>query len=571
MNKIMKRIFPVLLSVLILASIGWYLLEYDPDFTRDIILQQARNFENNGNHNASVWMYNLAYEYFGGNDDVAIELAEKFIEIGNYSKAEYTLRKAIEDGGNEQVYMALSKTYVQQGKLRDAVMMLENVTGPMKEKLESLRPAAPEASIPAGSYRQYLSLELLADAHTIFASFDNDYPSALTDAYTGPIQLTTGQTTVFTVCVGDNGLVSPLAVYSYIISDVVEAVVFSDEGFETCLRQQLGYGPDRVIYSNSLWSVKDLVLDSSVQSLSDLKWLPNLHSLSINASLLNDSEAIAGCVNLQKISIQETTVDSDTLQAISSLGALEELRLTECGISSITPLASLTGLKILDLNNNAIRDISALSGLTQLTELNLGSNALISLAGLDQLSQLRVLDVSFNSIVSITPLEQMTSLLELDLSSNALRSLSSLQNMTQLQKLYAAHNELLGLDPLASCTALTYLDVSHNTILNVDTVASLIALEEFDFSHNEVNQLPQFSEDCALRVINGSYNQIESLKRLSGLQNLTHIYMDYNEHISSVNSLTSCASLKEVYVYGTKVRSVSALTNLGVLVIYSPA
>ena len=80
MKRFIKRIFPVLLSAFILVSTGWYLLEYDPGFTRDILLQQARHLEESGRHNAAVWMYNLAYEYFGSNDAVAIELADKFIE-----------------------------------------------------------------------------------------------------------------------------------------------------------------------------------------------------------------------------------------------------------------------------------------------------------------------------------------------------------------------------------------------------------------------------------------------------------------------------------------------------------
>lgn len=571
MKKFLKRIFPMLLCALIIFSIGWYLLEYDPAFTRDILLHQARSMEESGNHTAAVWLYNLAYDHFGGNDEVAIELAEKFKEIGNYSKAEYTLRKAIEDGGNVELYMALSKTYVEQGKLRDAVLMLENAGGTIKAKLELLRPAAPEASVPSGSYRQYLSVDLTSQGNQIYVANDNDYPSALTDAYSGPIHLTTGETTLFAVSVGENGLVSSLAVYNYIISDVVEAVTFADSGFEAALRRQLGYGPSRVIYSNTLWDITELTLSDAVGSCADLKWLPNLQHLTVVGAVLDDADALAACTKLQTLSVTGSTVSAEIMRSIGSLSALKELSLTECGISSIAPLAGLTGLIRLDLSSNAIRDISALAGLTALQQLNLSSNALISLEGLEGLSALTGLDVSFNSIVSTAPLAAMTSLVELNVTSNALRSLDSIGNLTRLQKLYAAHNELLDLDALANCQALTHLDVSHNTLLNVNAVALLTALQELDFSYNEVNQLPTFAADCALQVINGEYNQIASLKKLGGLQNLTHIYMDYNEQITSISPLTSCPSLKEVYVYGTKVRSVSALTKLGVLVVYSPA
>ena len=570
MNKFLKRIFPVLLAALIVFSIGWYLLEYDPAFTRDVLLYTARSLEENGNHNASVWLYNVAYEHFGSNDEVAIELANKFLEMGNYSKAEYTLRKAIEDGGNTELYMALSNTYVQQGKLRDAVLMLENVTGDIKQKLEALRPAAPVASLPSGSYSQYLSIELDAQGNSIYVACDNDYPSSLTDAYTDPILLPAGETTLFAVSVGQNGLVSSLSVYTYIIQDVVEAVTFTDPGFEAALRKQLGYNSTRVIYSNTLWSLKELTLDDSVGSCTDLKWFPNLQTLIITGSNLDDTNALSKCTALLSLSISGSTLSTEMVHTIGSLRNLQELTLTDCGISYITPLGELKNLKKLDLSNNAIRDLSALSELTELTQLNLGYNALINLEGLEKLSALTALDVSYNSIVSTVPLRNMTSLQHLNISSNALRTLEGVDQLTQLKELYASHNELLELNLLINCLSLTHLDVSHNTLLDIDSISILTSLEVFNFSYNEISKLPVFAADCALRVIDGSYNQISSLKNLSGLANLTHIYMDYNEQISSISPLTSCPALKEVYVYGTKVRSVSALTQLGILAVYSP-
>ncbi len=569
MKRIIKFIFPVLLAALIVTSIGWYLIEYDPTFTRDMLLRTARMMERNGNLSTAVWLYNLAYDS-SGSDEVALELAEQFKQIGNYSKAEHTLRKAIEDGGGAELYMALSETYVEQGKIRDAVLMLENVGGEMKQTLQALRPAAPEASIPSGSYHQYLSVELSAGGNTIYVSTDNDYPSSLTDSYTGPIALTTGETTLFAVSVGENGLVSPLTVYSYIIYDVVEEVTFTDAGFEAALRAQVGYGPNRVIYSNTLWDITELTLPETVNSLADLKWFPNLQKLTINGALLDLPQAIADCKKLEQLSINGSTVYTDMLHAIGSLPALKSLRLHECGISTIAPLANLDTLEKLDLSSNAIRDISALAGLTGLTELNLSSNALISISGLETLTKLAVLDVSFNSIVSTAPLGTMGSIRELDISSNALRNLESMENLVALEKLSAAYNELLDINVLENCTALTYLDVSHNTLLSIDSVATLTGLQELDFSYNEVKQLPVFSEDCALQVIRGAYNQLSSLKQLGSLLNLTYVDLDYNAQISSINALTGCKALKEVHVYGTKVRNVSALTKLGVLVVYSP-
>jgi Leucine-rich repeat (LRR) protein len=63
---------------------------------------------------------------------------------------------------------------------------------------------------------------------------------------------------------------------------------------------------------------------------------------------------------------------------------------------------------------------------------------------------------------------------------------------------------------------------------------------------------------------------LTSLDNLSGLKNLTHVYMDYNAKLSNINALRHCAALREVNVYGTKVTDISQLADLGILVNYTP-
>ena len=144
MKKAFKIIVPILLSFVVLGSIAWYLLIYDSSFTQELLLSQARRLEANGKHGAAVWVYDLAYSQSGEDGNVAIELAEQYKSIGNYTKAEFTLSNAIADSGSTELYIALCKTYVEQDKLLDAVRMLDNITDPaIKAELDALRPAAP--------------------------------------------------------------------------------------------------------------------------------------------------------------------------------------------------------------------------------------------------------------------------------------------------------------------------------------------------------------------------------------------------------------------------------------------
>ena len=108
MKRAFKIILPIILAIALLATTAWYLFVFDREFTRDMLLSCARYFEDNGNHSTAQWFYDTAYAQVDDNDSIAIELSEHYKETGNYTKAEYTLYKAIQDGGGVELYMALS-------------------------------------------------------------------------------------------------------------------------------------------------------------------------------------------------------------------------------------------------------------------------------------------------------------------------------------------------------------------------------------------------------------------------------------------------------------------------------
>lgn len=572
MKHFLKKLIPILLALAIVASIGWYFLVYDTTLTRDILLQQARNFEDNGKPAIAVWLYNVAYWQSGNDEAVAIELSEKFKSMNNYSKAESTLINAIRDGGGIDVYIALCKTYVEQDKLRDAVTMLDRVGNKqIKQQLDALRPAAPEASYTSGTYDQYLQVAFTSANHSIYATANGDYPSVRKDLFAGSFSLSAGRNTIYALCIAENGLVSPLAVYNYIIGDVVEEVCFADPYVEAAIRQQMNWADDVVIYSNMLWNVESFTVPQLAETCADLKWMPGLKNLTIEKVAFTDFSPLASLSELQTLKIVNCNIADGDLSFLENLTSITDLTLSGCGISTIAKLAGLTEVKHLDLSNNTIRNISFLSAMAGLETLYLPGNALISLKDIQHLSSLKELDVSYNFLATTAHVATLTGLKKLDVSSNDLMELEGIDQLTQLEHFAATHNNLTSVDILETCVNLRTLDISYNTLLNIQVLSKLTQLEELDFSHNEVTSLPSFSKNCALKIIRGENNLLSSLNNLAGLANLTHIYMDYNAKVSNISNLTQCKSLVEVHVYGTKVTDISALVDAGVIVHYTPA
>lgn len=570
MKSSLKRILPILLAILVLCSIFWYLFVYDRNFTRDLLLWSAQTLEQNGNHPAAIWFYRQAYVQSGDDQAVAIALARQFKDSGNYTQAEATLSNAIAENPSAELYVELSKTYVEQNKLLDAVNMLENITDPgMKAQLEAMRPATPVTDTPPNYYNQYIDVAISCGTGTLYVSTDREYPSITEDLYTDRISLPGGETMVYALAVGDNGLVSHLAVFGYTIGGVVEPVTLADKAVEDSIRKILGFSAEQTILTSDLWGITEFTVPQDTLDFSDLKYLTGLNKLVIRDCSFKELSAISSLTQLTDLEIRNFSLSNADLSAIAGLPNLTRLTLSGCSLSTIEKLSSLRNLVYLDLSGNTIRDIDALSFMSELHELDLSSNAVTSLNAISGLQKLARLDLYGNSVSSLIPISSCTGLVWLDVSANRLDSLSGVESMKQLSCLYAASNALTDISLVTANTILMELDISDNNLTDISALSQLMQLQGLNFSHNQVTALPEFRKDCSLIVIDGSYNQLGTLVPLGGLTMLNKVILDYN-NIYWVDPLAKCYNLVQLDIFGNPISDVSKLTEMGVIVNYSP-
>lgn len=571
MKKFFKIIVPLLLVLVVLFSICWYLFVYDRDFTQDFLLSRARIADSRGNYSTAAWFYDLAYRHSNEDEEVAIELAEQFKSIGNYTKAEYTLSNAISNGGSAQLYVALCQTYVEQDKLRDAVTMLDNIADPeIKAQLDALRPQAPDVTPQDGYYNEYISISLTSADGNVYFTKNGEYPSIKDIPFTVPMKLDGGETTVYALTVGDNGLVSPLKVLGYTIAGVIEEVTISDAALDEIIRQQLNVSEAHTLFSNQLWNITQLNITAEVKDLSELSKLPFIETLSIQQGDYENLSAIAALTNLTNLTIDGVTLTTEEMEVIAALPDLNTLSMARCNLSSISELSAAVGLTRLNLSSNTIRDLDPLSALTNLEYLNLSHNAVTQLTALTSLAQLKELDVSYNSVNSTVALSGCKSLDTLHLDYNALTSFEGLDKLSGLKRIYANHNQISDITHLKSITALTELDISNNAVMDLTDLAGSNQLSVLNFANNQVASLPSFSAESMLSTINGSRNRLTDLTALSVLRNLNYVIMDHNTGLRSINPLSNCSTLVEISIYGTQVTDVSALTKMNVIIKYAP-
>lgn len=570
MKNNLRRIVPVILTVCIIICIGWYLFIYDRTFTRDILLNCARYFDGNGSVKAASVCYDMAYKYSGNDEEVAIELANQYKRDGNYTKAEVTLTNAIADGGTAELYIALCKTYVQQDKLLDAVTMLDNIENPaIKAELDALRPTAPVTDPEPDFYSQYISVSLTCQEGNLYCNTRGEYPSVKRDLYLSPFTLEAGETTIYAITVADNGLVSPVTVFTYTVGGVIEPVVFTDSAIESAARTLLGVSENHQIYTNELWEIKEFTVPAEAQSLDDLKYFPYVEKLTIQEHKLSSLSSLSILSKLTEVDLSNSRFPSEDLEILAKLPSLQKLTLSNCGLSTIAHLAGAGSLTLLDLSNNTVRNLEALSSIPTLTELNLQHNAVTDLSALSVLEELSTLDISYNSVTSLSPLSSCRKLSHLNAANNSIVTLSALDQLPLLNYLSLSYNDISDISILKSCTGLTELYVSNNNLINITSLNEHTNLEVLDFSYNDVYEIPLWSDGGALRSINGSYNNIEDIDTLWRMESLSYVYMDYN-NITSIGMLAKCPNLVMVNVYGNDIVSTSALTERGIIVNWDP-
>ena len=570
MKKAIKIIVPLVMIIAIIASIGWYLFVYDRDFTRDMLLNQARYYSDTRNDKLASWLYGLAYEYTSQDENIAIELANQYKADGNYTKAEYTLTHAIADGGTADLYIALCKTYVEQDKLLDAVNMLENIANPdIKQEIEAMRPSVPAAYPEPGFYSQYIDVDIRSDNGTIYSTVGGDYPSMSKDAYSTPYSLPVGETVIYAITVGENGLVSPRVRFDYTVGGIVEPVNFSDAAIESAVRELLKVDAGTIIYTNDLWSVTSFTVPEEAKNFDDLKYLPNLQNLTMQNQSMDTLTCLLPLDKLQVVDLTGCRFPADSMRIFANLPELQRLVLVDCGLSTIAPLEGCRNLTHLNLANNTVRNLDVLADMNTLVDIDLQHNAVVDLSKLSNLSVLERLNVSFNSVTTLDPIATCSRLSWLDASNNTIAVLTAVDKLSLLSHLTVSHNMLTDVAILAECTSLTELDIANNEITDISMLEALSKLDTFDFSYNQVTALPAWTPSLPLRIINGSHNELESIDELKDMEHLSYVYMDYNK-LTNVDAIANCYRLIVVNVYGNEIEDVSALTAHDIIVNYDP-
>ena len=551
MKHALKIILPIILILALIIGACCFFLIARRDLTESIFVYWGEHFYEAGRYSRAVSFYKAAMHFAPKDADLAIRLADAYKKSGNYTKAEYTLVSAITQiPDSVQLYVALSKTYVEQDKLLDAETMLGRITNDaVRTQIDALRPAAPVIEPESGNYSEYIDVTVTGASGTVYAVCNSDFPASEQDVYTSPISLEAGESKIVALSVAENGLVSDAVYAGYTVGNVVEEVKLADAGMDAYVRELLGKTAGSAIMSDELWAVEELDLPDTVASLEDLPYFTGLRSLSLHHGTGLDLSVLSQLPTLRTLDLSGCTLSTAAMNTIVTLSELTSLNLSGCAVAEIDALIGLQKLETLDLSNNTVSDLTALSALLALRELNLTNNPITSLSNLKNCTELETLYAGQCAITRI----------------------AGLADHTKLKTLVLSGNKITDISALAGCTAIETLDLRGNSISDISVVSGFKNLVDLNVSSNQITDLPQFDADTPLWHVDISHNQIESLAGLEGNLAVNFINADYNR-IKSVAKLESCIMLVRMNLWDNPVDAdeVKQLQDIGILINYNP-
>ena len=552
MKRVLKIVIPLVVVLALLGTAAWFFLSFRADLTAGFLRGQAAKMVERERYSRAVTYYNWAWQLDPENQEIPLALAEAYAGSGNYTKAEYTLVRAISARPQDvDLYVALCQVYVAQDKLLDAVQMLDRTSdASVKAALDELRPAAPVLSPENGYYTEYIEVTADGGGNAVYLSIDGDYPSMEDDAYTGPVTLPGGETMVMAVAVDENQMVSQAVQNGYTIGGVVEPVTLNDPAIDAAVREQLGMTASETLMTDDLWSIAELTLPDTVADLADLSHFTGLTTLTIQNVSGLDFSVLSQLTSLQTLDLSGCTISSGSLDAI----------------------AGLTGLRVLRLNNCALTDINALSQLTALTELQLANNSLTDIGVTSLMLDLETVTLTNNPVTSIAGLSACTKLKSLDISGCSVTSIASLSGKTALETLLAGNNQIADLSPLEGCTALSVLEAPYNLVSDISVLAQLPALTRFVGNNNQITAVPDFDEETSkLQYIQLDYNEVADLAGLQGINSLNYVYADYNQ-VETILPLKNNINLIQINVWDNPIpeEEVKSLQENSIIVNYNP-
>jgi len=420
-------------------------------------------------YDRAIASYRQALDIDPKNVEVNLKLAEAYDANQMYAYAEAVYKSLLDERNvPSEAYVGLAELYLQQDRLEEAKVLLEEAMDRAESEeiallYEATRPKPPTANYEEGAYSRRIRVELASSEtdHTIYYTLDGTEPDADSAVYGEPLILRNGITVVKAVAVNALGYRSDVAAYTYDVQIEPQVVTLEEPVIERIIRNKLNIPYQDPIYNDDIEQITQIyIVGNGVQSGADdysVYLEENQYSVNGNIYAVYGMGEVGGLNDLRLMPfLERVVVEYQPGLDISALADCPEVR-----------ELSLVGDGLED------GDIETLGWMTQLVKLNLGWNNLEDISGLAGLVNLESLGIWGNRIRSIQAAGGLSRLTYFDFSDNMVSDISYVAGLAQLKQLWMYRNQVADLSPVAGLEELQVLMVRDNPLANPEAVRGI--------------------------------------------------------------------------------------------------
>lgn len=317
--------------------------------------------------------------------------------------------------------------------------------------------------------------------------------------------------------------------YQLSIWRMEQSVTFQNPVIEDAARQSLGKSDSEPITQEELSQISSLLLSgdryfadwNSYETYYNQEWfLYARENTPREPFVLDDLCYFTG--------LRELALDVHCITDLSVLEdmPLEKLSLKKCSLDSLSSLPDLEELKLLNVSDNPLTDISTLEKFPDLEELYFMNTSVTDIHVLEG-SKLRFLDCSYTGITDYSAVATLDSLTALRISHGNTQTIAFINTLTNLDQLTLCESSLSSLDEIDQLTRLESLDLSGcQNLTSLNGIERFPALDYLGISSSGITDLDPLTELKKLHCLEVSYASLEDFTPLADCRQLNTIYLN---------------------------------------------
>ena len=426
-----------------------------PDVTDAMLFSEGKGYVDDSKYAEAIVVLEQISADYEAYADARHLLAESYQGLSYNDKYEEILNELTSLEDNEQNWIDLVYLYISEKEFDKAKDVVSDRRGSSQnEEYEYLwgemNPAAPEFSLPGGTYGDYQMLTLKENTdneNTVHYSTGDMEVSVNSPVFERYI-VSEPEVQINAISVSALGYTSEAVHVSFVITKEVEEIperldnYRKDEGNlgHRIKMSILDKDSDSPMYNYELAKITELLFWGDYYcegALNDCNYIFSDGGYKYNPSGSLDDDY--GRISLELLGYMpylETLYigyqEKLDIEPICNLSYLKNLSLLNDGIEDISVLGSMTGLEQLALGWNEISDVTVLRNMTELTSLGLWNNNISDISALSNISKLRYFDIANNQIQDIGIVSNMPELEEFWCNNNNITDYSPLNNCNKV-------------------------------------------------------------------------------------------------------------------------------------------